>query len=312
MLAESEVSGISETSDHEIMMEEDAAPAELPVPAPVAPVEASTVPNGAPAEQVAPSAAPAPTVQTPTAPAPSATGEPTGEEGTGESGGESGETPPTTPHVRHRQSQWQIERLEALRLMLGGIAGADEVFRTAMAEAGLLATYLTEAETKLANAETAVEARHTATAAALMATEARERAELQVRASYTAFRQVCRTLFPNAAARMALKLDEAIPRDQVGLRRQVEMALATAEGEPHASQLAAATYGADRIVALRALLGALDTLIGAQAAAQHAAKQATTVRDAAVRDVILVSRQIQAEVTALLRRYPHLTAPVGF
>ncbi len=308
MLAESEVSGISETSDHEIVMEEDAAPAELPAPAPVATV-------AAPAEPVAPPAAPAATVQAPGEAAPSATGEATGD-GTGESSGEttgdSGEEPGTTPHVRHRQSQQQIERLEALRLMLSGIAGADEVFRTVMADAGLLATYLTDAETKLTNAEVAVDARHTATAAALTATEARVRAELQVRASYTAFRQVCRTLFPNAAARMALKLDEAIPHDQAGLRRQVETALATAEGEPYAAQLAAATYGADRIVALRALLGALDTLVGAQAAAQHAAKQATTVRNAAVRDVILVSRQIQAEVNALLRRYPHLTAPVGF
>ena len=145
--------------------------------------------------------------------APSATGEPTGEEGTGESSGDSGKEPATTPHVRQRQSQ---------------------------------------------------------------------------------------------------QLDEAIPTDQVGIRRQVEMALSTAEGEPDATQLAAATYGADRIVALRALLGALDTLIAAQAAAQHAAKQVTIVRDAAVRDVILVSRQIQAEVNALLRRNPHLTAPVGF
>ncbi|MCB0055256.1 MAG: hypothetical protein KDE24_37525, partial [Caldilinea sp.] len=274
------------------------------------------VPNEAPAEEAAPPAAPAAAVQTPTAPAPSATGEPTGEptgeEGTGESGGESGETPPTTPHVRHRQSQEQLERLETLRLMLSGIAGADAVFRTAMADAGLLAGYLTDAETKLANAEVAVDARHTATAAALTATEARIRAELQVRASYTAFRQVCRTLFPNAAARMALKLDEAIPGDQAGLRRQIETALATADEEPYATQLAAATYGSERIVALRALLGALDTLIGAQAAAQHAAKQATIVRDAAVRDVLLVSRQIRAEVTALLRRYPHLTAPMGF
>ena len=61
MLAESDVSGISETSEHEIVIEEDAAPAELPAPAPVAPVEASTVPNGAPAEAVAAPAAPAPT-----------------------------------------------------------------------------------------------------------------------------------------------------------------------------------------------------------------------------------------------------------
>ena len=91
-----------------------------------------------------------------------------------------------------------------------------------------------------------MDARHTATAV-LTATEARVRAELQVRASYTAFRQVCRTLFRNPTARMALKLDEAIPGDQAGLRRQVERALATAEEEPYATQLAAATYAAKRI-----------------------------------------------------------------
>jgi hypothetical protein len=50
----------------------------------------------------------------------------------------------------------------------------------------------------------------------------------------------------------------------------------------------------------------------AQAVARHRAQMATQARDAAMRELATVARQIKVEVHTLLRCNPHLRAPVGF
>jgi hypothetical protein len=221
---------------------------------------------------------------------------------------------PTKAKVRvhHRQWQRQLDKLTAMRVMLDGLDGVDEAFRTAMTAAGLGPDFLADAATKLIKAEQAVDARHEAQARAMAQTEVLAEDDYQARAAYSAFRQVARLVVTNGAGRMALKLDERVPQGLAGFRHHAETALSAAEEEPYASQLAAATFGPERIAALRGMLAGLLEAADAQAEAQHAARHATAVRDVMVRDALLAGRQIRVEVSVLLRRYRHLSAPQGF
>jgi len=213
---------------------------------------------------------------------------------------------------RRRQSQWQLVQLNAVARMLSGLATADEAFQAAMVNAGLLESYLAACSVKYMTAEQAIAARHQAMVNALTATEALAAANLQARAAFSAFRQVARTVVTSHSGRAALKLDEAIPDQRALFMRMAEGALTAAQGEPYATQLGAATFGPTRVAATLAMLDTLAAAQAAQATAQHHAKMATLTRNAAVRELATAARQIKVEVRTLLRRHPHLQAPVGF
>lgn len=219
---------------------------------------------------------------------------------------------PTEPHLRRRQSQKQLAQLEEVAQMLNGLAAADASFQQAMAGAGLIEAYLTECHARYAAAEAAVEARHRAMIEALTATEMLAAANLQARAAYSAFRQVARTLVTSSAGQAALKLDEAPPANRATFVRMATAALTTAQGAPYAALLQGATFGPERIAATLATLEALTAAATAQVAAQHRALLATQTRDAALRALGTVARQIKVEVHTLLRRNPQLAPPAGF
>jgi hypothetical protein len=219
---------------------------------------------------------------------------------------------PTAPQARRRQSQRQLARLDAVARMLDGLTTADAAFQSAMAGAGLMEEYLAECNARCAAAEQAVEVRHLAMIEALMATEALAAANFQARAAYSAFRQVARTIVTSSSGQAALDLDEATPTDRAAFLRTAAATLTTAQGEPYASLLQAATFGPERMAATLATLDVLATAATVQAAAQHRAKLATQARDAAMHELATVARQIKVEVRTLLRRNPQLAPPVGF
>jgi hypothetical protein len=219
---------------------------------------------------------------------------------------------PPEPQERHRQSQRQLVQLDEVAQMLNGLATADAAFQSAMAGAGLMEGYLAECNARCAAAEQAVEMRHLAMIEALTATEALAAANFQARAAYSAFRQVARTVVTSSSGQAALDLDETTPTDRAVFLRTATAALTTAQGEPYASLLQAATFGPERVTATLATLDVLASAATAQAAAQHRAKLATQARNAAMRELALVARQIKVEVKTLLRRNPRLAPPVGF
>lgn len=217
-----------------------------------------------------------------------------------------------TPQRRNRQPQRQLAQLDEVALMLNGLATADEAFQAAMAEAGLIAGYLAECTARYAAAEQAVTTRHQAMVEALQATEALEAADIQARATFSAFRQVARTVVKSSSGRAALKLDEQPPKARAGFLHMATTALTTAQGEPYATLLATTTQPRERVAATLALLDALDGVATAQAEAQHRALLATQARDAAMHELAKMARQIKVEVRTLLRCHPGLRAPVGF
>ena len=219
---------------------------------------------------------------------------------------------PTEPQERRRQSQKQLARLDEVAWMLNGLTTADAAFQSAMAGAGLMEEYLAECNARYAAAEQAVEARHRAMIDALTATEALAAANFQARAAYSAFRQVARTVVTSSSGQAALDLDEATPADRTAFLRTAAAALTTAQDEPYALLLQAATFGPERVAATLAMLDVLATAATVQAAAQHRARLTTQARDAAVRELGTVARQIKVEVKTLLRRNPQLSPPVGF
>jgi hypothetical protein len=226
---------------------------------------------------------------------------------------EAGAADPTgAPVVRHRQSQRQLANMAAAAKVLAGVENADADFQAAMASAGLLDGYLADCHAKYAAAQQAIEARHEAATEALAATEGFEMANFQAQAAYSAFRQVARTVVLSASGRAALKLDEATPTSRVTFLQTAQMALAAAQGEPHVTQLSGASFGVERMAATVATLEALATAITAQERAQHAARQATDARDAAMRELGAAVRQIKVDVKMLLRCNPQLRTPVGF
>jgi len=213
---------------------------------------------------------------------------------------------------RHRQLQKQLRLLDEVAQMLHGLATADEAFQAAMAGAGLSEEYLAACSARYAAAEQGVATRHQAMADALAATEALAAADFQARAAYSAFRQVARTVVRSHSGRAALKLDERTPEHRMLFLHTAEATLTAAQGEPYATLLGAATFEPTRVAATLAMLDALAAAQAAQATAQHHARMATLARDAAMSDLTTMARQIKVEVRTLLRRHPHLHAPVGF
>jgi len=216
------------------------------------------------------------------------------------------------PQERHRQSQRQLAQLNAVGKMLTGLDGADASFQAAMVRAGLIERCLTEWRARYAAAVQAIETRHQALVEALAATEAMRAAEYQARATFSAFRQVARTVVTSHSGQAALKLDEYPPAHREAFLRVAEVVLATARGEPYATLLGAATFGPERMTATLATLDALTATATAQDAAQHRARQATAERDAVMRELTTVAQQMRVEVKTLLRCNPQLTPPVGF
>jgi hypothetical protein len=216
------------------------------------------------------------------------------------------------PQERHRQSQKQLAMLDAVEKMLTGLANADAPFQAAMVKAGLIEGYLAECRARYAAAEEAIEVRHVAMIEALAATEQMQAAEFQARAAYSAFRQIARTVVTSSSGRAALKLDERTPVHREVFLRTAEAALTAAQGEPYATLLSAATFDAERVAETLATLEPLMATATAQEIAHHRAKQATAERDAAMRELATVTRQIKVEVKTLVRRNPALTLPVGF
>ncbi len=220
--------------------------------------------------------------------------------------------PASVPQERHRQSQRQLAQLNDVAQMLNGLATADEAFQAAMAGGGLLEGYLAECNARYVAAEQGIAARHQAMVDALAATEALATVDLQARAAFSAFRQVARTVMTSHSAWTALKLDEPIPDHRALFVQVAEGVLTAAQGEPYATLLGTATFGPARIAATLAMLDALEQAQTAQVAAQHRARTATLARDAAMRQLTTMARQIRVEVRMLLRCNPHLRAPVGF
>jgi hypothetical protein len=120
--------------------------------------------------------------------------------------------------------------------------------------------------------------------------------DFQARAAYSAFRQIACTVATSRSGQAALKLDEYTLAHREAFVRAAEAALTTAQGEPYATLLSAATFDPERVTATLATLDALTAAATAQEAAQHRAKQATAARDAAMRQLATVARQIKVEV----------------
>lgn len=220
--------------------------------------------------------------------------------------------PAEEPTVVHRQSQEQLAILEAMSLMLEGLADVDDGFRVLMADHGLTAERLATADGLNRAAYATVAARRQADAALVAAAVAQRTAYRQCRTAIVAFRQVLRTVIRDDAGRIALALDEPLPDALMGFAVVSAEALEAARQEPHAALLGMVGYDAGRIASLQALLDDFTLLAARHRAAQKAASRATAVRDVAVQEVRVVLRQIKVEVNALLRRFPHLSVPTGF
>lgn len=301
----------------------DPEPVVLPAPAtageagtPAAPAEVvtgATTGVTAVVETAAPSAAPAAT--TPAV----ATGElPDGTTGDGSTEGEGTGTPPEekVPLTRAPQSERIRRFLAKSDDQLYGLSTAPEPV------ASLLAAYHITPE-RLASvfglydaSQLSVSDRRVAMVREALAVRDVQRAYLLAVSSYGAFRQVMRTIYPDPIrdldAHRALGLDLPTPKTITLFVDMGRESLQAAQREPYATQLAAVGFDAEGIAGALALFDALDTLYQARLAAGHAATEATRARNAAVESLRIAMRQLQAEVKAMLRAHPEVSAPSGF
>jgi len=148
------------------------------------------------------------------------------------------------------------------------------------------------------------------------AVRALQRGYVLADAGYGAFRQVVRTIYPDPVrdldAHRALGLDLPAPKSIPLFVDMGREAMRAAQSEPYATQLAAVGFDEEGIAGTLALFDAVDALYQARLAAGHAAVEATKVRNAAVDGLRVAMRQLQAEVKAMLRAHPEVSAPSGF
>ena len=88
--------------------------------------------------------------------------------------------------------------------------------------------------------------------------------------------------------------------------------LPIAATEPYATQLALATFDADRLVETTTAVQILATAINQREAAAAAARRSTEARDAAFAELRTHIHQLRVAVYAMLRLNPHLFTPSGF
>ncbi len=284
------------------------AQAVLPAPAEVVVLDAPPVGDAAPVSKTPPTAGAAPASTTPTVDAPPASQpQPQGETAP------EGETPPATePTHPHRQSQALRDMLVKYQQMRNGIDTADDAFRLLMPNYGLTSAFFIAGDSYYEVAGGSITTRLLAVAAAIEATERQEAAERLARTSYTTFRRMARTVIKAGSARVALGLDEAIPYSVADFAHSAATVLPIAATEPYATQLALATFDADRLAETTTAVQILATAIDQRQAAATAAKRATEARDAAFANLRTHIYQLRVAVGAMLRLNPHLSTPTGF
>lgn len=291
------------------------AQAVLPAPADVAVLDAPPPGQAAPVLETPPTAGPAPVAEAapaaitaPTADAPPASqSQPQGETAP------EGETPPETePIYPHRMSQALRDMLVKYQQMRNGIDTADDTFRLLMPNYGLTPAFFIAGDSLYEVADGSIATRLLAVAAALEATERQAAAERLARTSYVTFRRMARTVIKAGSARVALALDEAIPFSVADFAHSAATVLPIAATEPYATQLALATFDADRLAETTTAVQILATAIDQRQAAAAAARRATEARDAAFADLRTHIHQLRVAVYAMLRLNPHLSVPAGF
>ena len=263
----------------------------------------------APKTEAAPPVEPAPEAEakaTAEAPAPSATGE----------SGETEEQPPKTPVPHSPQSEAIQKFLAESDDRLAGLEDAEEPLASLLPAAGISVERLAGVRDLYGAAQGSVTARGGAMVAEITATIDMQRARQQATIGMSAFRQVSRTIFPDAIvdrdARLALLLDAPMPDDVTIFVDRSRDVLAAARQDGRAVRLAAGGYDSQRLDALEALIDALDLLYRARRQAHRAAVDATTARNAAVGDLRTAMRQLRVEVAALLRAHPEVNPPADF
>ena len=291
------------------------AQAALPAPAEVAVLDAPPPSQVVPVSETPPTAGPAPVtgvasavITAPTADAPPARQpQPQGETAP------EGETPPETePIYPHRQSQALRDMLVKYQQMRNGIDTADDAFRLLMPNYGLTPAFFIAGDSLYEVAGDSITTRLLAVSAALEATERQAAAERLARTSYVTFRRMARTVIKAGSARVALALDEAIPFSVADFAHSAAVVLPIAATEPYATQLALATFDADRLAETTTAVQILAAAINQREAAAAAARRSTEARNAAFADLRTHIHQLRVAVYAMLRLNPHLSTPAGF
>ena len=303
----------------------DPEPVVLPAPAatgdagaPAAPAEAvGETASGVTAvtEGLAPTTAPA----APATPTTVATGElPDGTTGEGTTEGEGTGTLPEekTPGTHAPQSERIRRYLVRSDDQLYGLASAPEPVATLLAAYRITPERVAGVRGQYDATQLTVSDRREAMAYEATAVRDLQRAYLVADAGYGAFRQVVRTIYPDPVrdldAHRALGLDLPAPKSIPLFVDMGREAMRAAQSEPYATQLAAVGFDEEGIAGTLALFDAVDALYQARLAAGHAAVEATKVRNAAVDGLRVAMRQLQAEVKAMLRAHPEVSAPSGF
>lgn len=291
------------------------AQAVLPAPTDVAVLDAPPPGQAAPVSETPPAAVTAPTAGVGPAAitAPTADAAPTSQPQPQGQTEPEGETPPeTAPIYPHRMSQALSDMLVKYQQMRNGIDTADDAFRLLMPNYGLTPAFFIAGDSLYEVADGSITTRLLAVSAALEATERQAAAERLARTSYATFRRMARTVIKAGSARVALALDEAIPFSVAGFAHSAGTVLPIATTEPYATQLALATFDADRLAETTTAVQILATAIHQRQAAAAAARRATEARDAAFADLRTHIHQLRVAVYAMLRLNPHLSTPAGF
>ncbi len=266
-----------------------------------APVEEKPESQAAPAPVARTAAQPAPEA----APAPSATGETTDEE-----------QPPKAPIPHNPQREAHYVFLGETDNMLRGLETVGEPMASLMVANRITPQRLADVRTQVEAAYASIDDRGDAMGAEATTVIAARRARSLAEISYSNFRLVGRTVFPDPVgdrdARLNLALDLPVPGSIMLFIDKGRGVLAKAKQEPQATRLAAAGFDEERIDEMLALFSALDMLYAARRQAHQAAKDATVARDGTVAEVRTAVRQLRSEVAAILRAHPEVNPPADF
>ena len=117
----------------------------------------------------------------------------------------------------------------------------------------------------------------------------------------------------SAGVSVGFQIDRRIGRLALyeGLR-VLTIVLPIAATEPYATQLALATFDADRLAETTTAVQILATAIHQREAAAAAARRSTEARNAAFAELRTHIHQLRVAVYAMLRLNPHLFTPSGF